>query len=194
MAGFVSALDSGHLLGLCTIFQFTNEDGRLVRSNCAQAAAATFLTHYGKIFKPDVPSAKGTRANTPTAAMSFLETRFPPDQIGGLFGTSRRRVIQICKAFGLGVRDIRGEGAVVASLNRRKPVIVMLGVSAGKFLGYDLPGGHWMVAYACDGANVYLTNWGEMTWNQFHRGWNSIVPSLIQMRNRGLVADDSSYD
>ena len=189
MAGFVRALESNRLLGLSNIYQFTNEDGRLVRSNCAQAAAATFLTHYRKLFEPGVPNAKAVHADVPRAAMSWLEANYPPDQIGGMFGTSRRRVVQICKAFGVGVREIRGQDNMLAALGRGKPAIVMLGVSAGKLFGHNLPGGHWMVAYACDDANVYLTNWGEMPWDQFLRGWNSFVPRLIQMRNRGLIAN-----
>jgi hypothetical protein len=64
----------------------------------------------------------------------------------------------------------------------------MLGVSAGKFLSFDLPGGHWMVAYGFDGDHVYLTNWGRMSWQEFHAGWNALVPRLINMRGKGLVA------
>ena len=45
-----------------------------------------------------------------------------------------------------------------------------------------------MVAYACDGAGVYLTNWGKMGWDEFRSGWGALVPRLIGMRRRGLTA------
>jgi hypothetical protein len=35
--------------GLGSIFEFTNGDGALVRTNCGQAAAATFLKFHGKL-------------------------------------------------------------------------------------------------------------------------------------------------
>jgi hypothetical protein len=64
----------------------------------------------------------------------------------------------------------------------------MLGVSAGKFLRFDMPGGHWMVAYGYDAGSVYLTNWGKMSWQEFRAGWAGLVPRLIGMRFRGLTA------
>jgi hypothetical protein len=182
MAGFVSAgAGSGNLLGLSAIFEFTNQDGCLVRTNCGQAAAATFLTHHGKFPRATEQARR---------IMAALEAGHPPDELGGLLGTSRRRVTRICRAFGLALREIRGEAALVRALSQNRPVLVMLGVCGGKFLGHELPGGHWMVAYACDQDNVFLTNWGAMAWADFRRGWNAFVPRLIQMRNCGLVADE----
>jgi hypothetical protein len=65
----------------------------------------------------------------------------------------------------------------------------MLGISAGKLWNcIDLPGGHWMVAYGFDDEYVYLTNHGKMTWPEFRRGWNGLVPRLIRMNGRGLAA------
>src|SRR5262249_9574236 len=101
---------------------------------------------------------------------------------------SRRRVTQICHAHGLDVTPIRGEQALRAHLARRNPVVVMLGVSGGRFMRFELPGGHWMVAYGFDTDHVYLTNWGRMTWDRFRTGWSALVPRLISMRHQGLAA------
>jgi hypothetical protein len=181
VAGIVSPAehDFADYVGIGAIFEYTNGDGALTHSNCGQAAAATFLTHHGRLL---ADAAHASRV------MAALERCHPPNVLGGLFGTSRRRVARICAAFGVPVRELTGEAALRASLARREPVIVMLGVSAGRWWRFDLPGGHWMVAYACDAGGVYLTNWGKMTWDEFRRGWDALVPHLIGMRRRGLAA------
>ena len=181
MAGIVTPAekDAADFVGLGAIFEYTNGDGALTLSNCGQAAAATFLTHHGRLL---ADAAHASRV------MAALERCHPPNVLGGLFGTSRRRVARICAAFGVPLRAVCGEAALRASLVRREPVIVMLGVSAGRWWRFELPGGHWMVAYACDAGGVYLTNWGKMSWNEFRRGWSAVVPRLIGMRRRGLAA------
>src|SRR5262249_43305200 len=153
VAGIVIPAEQGaaDFVGLGAIFEYTNGDGALCRTNCGQAAAATFLTHYGRL----AAEAAGARL-----VMAALERRHPPNVLGGLFGTSRRCVAGICAAFGVPLRQVCGEAALRASLARGEPVIVMLGVSAGRWRGYELPGGHWMVAYACDAGGVHLTNHG----------------------------------
>jgi hypothetical protein len=166
--------------GLDSVFEYTNDDGRLQQYNCGQAAACTFLTFYGKL------TADAKRAD---AIMAAIESAHPPDNFGGWFGTSRRRVERICRANGLRIDHIEDEDDLRKQLAAHKPVIVMLGVSAGRFLNrFDLPGGHWMVAYGYDRDHLYLTNWGRMTWDEFRGGWNALVPWLIGMRRRGLVA------
>ncbi len=167
--------------GLDAIFEYTNEDGELFLRNCGQAAAATLLTCHG-IWEP-------AEARAP-AHMWQLEERFPPDNFGGRWGTSRRRVEQICQVHGLPLMEIAGEDALRRELDRQNPVVVMLGTSPGTFCGIPLPGGHWMVAYGYDGAHVYLTNHddGKMPWPEFRRRWRAWLALLIHMRRRGLAA------
>ena len=182
MAGMVSPGDPplASFQGLKSIFEFTNYDGALVRANCGQAAAATFLTFHGKL---------APTQDRPDRIMAAIEHAFPPDNMGGLFGTSRRCVTRICRRQGILLREIAGEEALHAELAQRRPVIVMLGVCGGRlFNRIDLPGGHWMVAYGFDPENVYLTNHGPMPWDEFRRGWAGFVPRLIGMRGKGLVA------
>jgi hypothetical protein len=182
MAGLVTPgeLPRDGFHGLGSIFEFTNDDGALVRTNCGQAAAATFLTFHGKLAPAQQQAAP---------LLGAIEKADPPDNVGGLFGTSRRRVVRICRRHGLRLREIAGEAALRDELAKGHPVIVMLGVSAGRLLHWiDLPGGHWMVAYGLDPDKVYLTNHGHMAWDEFRRGWAGLVPRLIGMRGKGLVA------
>jgi hypothetical protein len=172
--------------GLASIFEFTNGDGKFVRTNCGQAAAATFLTFHGKF---------ELAKDEPCGIMAAIEDRDPPDNFGGAFGTSRRRVARICRRHGIRLREVAGEDAIRDELSNGRPVIVMLGVSGGHlFNRFELPGGHWMVAYGFDADYVYLTNHGSMTWDEFRRGWASFVPRLISMRGKGLVADLAEPD
>lgn len=175
MASLISTHTVDNYHGLDRIFEFTNDDGANVGTNCGQAAAATFLTEHG-LLAPFVET------------MRRVESPFPPDNLGGYFGTSRRQVIRICRSFGMRVRNIHGEVALRAQLACRQPVIVMLGVSGGRVWKFELPAGHWMVAYGFDDRHIFLTNWGPMTWEDFRRGWRAFVPMLVQMRESGLVA------
>ena len=171
--------------GVDEIFEYTNSDGLHYATCCGQAAAATFLTHHQRL-KPETGRAE--------EIMALLETKFPQDQLGGRCGTGRRQVERICHAHGIGLREIRCEKQLRLSLDANNPVIVMLGVSAGSFHGFSLPGGHWMVAYGYDRGHIYLSNHGRMTWRQFHQGWNALVPHLIRMHRRGLAATVVSPD
>jgi hypothetical protein len=182
MAGLVFPSDtpSNEYQGIPSIFEFTNSDGECILTNCGQAAAATFLTFHGKLLPAK---------DEPSDIMESLERLDPPDNLGGAFGTSRRCVVRICRRHGIHLREIAGEAALREELGKGRPVIVMLGVCAGQlFHRINLPGGHWMVAYGFDSERVYLTNRGSMTWLEVRKGWAGIVPRLIGMRGKGLVA------
>jgi hypothetical protein len=168
--------DAAKYHGLPWIFEYTNYDGELQTWNCGQAAAATFLTHHGLL---DPMNASKN--------MAWLERHHPPDQFGGYFGTGRRCVERILRAVQFDIVEVNGVEEITAHLERRNPVLLMLGVSSGKFLGYDLPGGHWMVAYGCDGERVQLTNWGTMTWDEIRAGWRKLTTYWVRMNGRGLA-------
>jgi len=166
--------------GLTRIFQYTNGDGEHWQYNCGQAAACTFLTFHGCL-PPAEDKAQGL--------MRQIEDGHPPDNMGGFFGTSRRRVERICRANGVRTRAIRGETQLRKELTENRPVIVMLGVPGPKvFKRYTMPAGHWMVAYGFDDERVFLTNHGTMSWEEFRKGWRALVPRLISMNHRGLVS------
>jgi hypothetical protein len=185
MAGLTSALaKAAGYAGLGHIYEFVNADGRLTKWNCGQAAATTLLTHHGALRVCE---------DNPSSILCDIENVFPPDQLGGWFGSSRRRVTTICKAHGLCLKEIRGEEQLRAELTCGNPVVVMLGVSGGQLMGWDLPGGHWMVAYGFDDESIFLTNWGEpMPWPNFRKRWRSLVSQLIQMSDRGLAASGTT--
>src|SRR5262245_27682791 len=135
--------------GLSSIFQYTNQDGVRARVNCGQAAALTLLTHYSKLPLDPLHARQ---------IMARVEEHYPPDNVGGYLGTSRRRVTSICRAYGLPLAAIRGEEHLRGLLAEHRPVVVMCGVSAGRVLNlFNIPGGHWMVAYGFDSDYVYLT-------------------------------------
>lgn len=171
--------------GLESLFEFTNDDGQLKRTNCGQAAAATFLTHHGKL---------DPVKNLACDLMAILEKEYPPDQFFGWFGTGPRQVQRICQVYGFPLEEIRGEEDLKECLRHKRPVIVMLGVSAGRMLNINLPGGHWMVAYAFNNDNIYLTNHGAMSWEEFRQGWYAMVPRLIAMQGRGLTSPENAVN
>jgi hypothetical protein len=181
MAQFIvpDAIPPGCYRGIRRIFQFTNSDGSFVPFNCGQAAAATYLAFNGLL--PSCEEQSGE-------VMSWIETAHPPDIVGGWFGSSRRRIARICNSFGLPLEEIHGEQLLREQLNNCRPVLVMLDVPGRNlFKRWTLPAGHWMVAFGFDEENVYLTNWGAMTWPAFRQRWNGLTPRLIGMRNQGLV-------
>ncbi len=176
MAAWIRAAESlsRQYQGLPGLFEFVNADGRWRQFNCGQAAACTFLTHYG-LLKPD------------GAVMKAIERECPPDNLGGWLGTSRRCVERICREHGLKLEEIAGEAEMRSYLGEGKPVIVMLGVPGMTVWRWRLPAGHWMVAYGFDEEFVYLSNQGRMSWDEFRDGWQSLVPWLIRMNGRGLA-------
>jgi hypothetical protein len=176
MAAWVRAVEAmgRQYRGLPGLFEFVNADGRWRPFNCGQAAACTFLTHYGLV-KPDAD------------VMKAIERECPPDNLGGWFGTSRRCVEHICRDHGLRLTEVKSEPELRRCLGEGKPVIVMLGVPGRQCWRWRLPAGHWMVAYGFDDEFVYLSNQGCMRWEEFRGGWRSIVPRLIRMNGRGLA-------
>src|SRR5262245_23096233 len=97
---YADGRDREDFCGLATLFEFTNDDGQKCRTNCGQAAAATILTHCGKVKGAELPALE---------VMCVLERDFPPDQFFGFFGTGRQQVERICMEHGLKLREIRGE-------------------------------------------------------------------------------------
>lgn len=183
MAGFVSADAplAAEYHGLPAIFEFTNADGGQPIVNCAYAAAATLLTYYGYV---------SPAAQSPRRIMTKLEGEHPPDNLGGLFGSSRRRITRIFRRLGILVAQIKGEVELRQAMSQGRPVIVLIGVCAARlFNRIELPGGHWTVAYGFDSDSIYLTNYGSMSWDRFRRAWVSLVPRLVDMQGRGLIVE-----
>jgi hypothetical protein len=168
--------------GLPNLFEFVNADGGLTRYNCGQAAACTLLTHS--------QATSATDPETACALMAAVEAAHPPDNLGGWFGTSRRRVERICQSRGIDLDEVNGEDELRAALAVGRPVAVMVELPGPKVWKWQLPVGHWMVAYGYDDRQVFLSNCGSpgMSWDEFRRAWGGLVPRLISMRHTGLVA------
>ena len=183
MAGIVhpAIAPTAEYQGLPSIFEFTNADGGMPVVNCGYAAAATLLTFYGRI---------SPAAESPRRIMRRLESEHPPDNLGGMFGSSRRRITRIFRRLRIRVALICGEKELRAAMRQGSPVIVLIGVCAAKlFNRIELPGGHWTVAYGFDNETIYLTNYGSMSWDRFRRVWVSLVPRLVNMHGKGLIIE-----
>jgi hypothetical protein len=167
--------------GLPSIYEFINSDGGLRQYNCGHAAACSFLTFNGDPASDPDDAGQLIRA---------VEEAHPPDNMGGWFGVSRRRMERICRAHGIELEAVEGEEQLRASLATNRPVIVVTGMPGPRVWRWHLPKAHWMVAYGYDDRQIFLTNWSApaMTWPEFRGWWNSFVPGLIHMRNVGLAA------
>lgn len=172
--------------GLSQFFEYRNQDGELRHFNCGHAAACTFLTHHGVIPTAETPESSYD-------IITSIERDHPPDNLGGWFGASRRRVERICTTYGVPVDEVDGESELRSALDAGNPVIVMVGTNGPKIWRWHAPAGHWMVAFGYDENYLFLTN-GEakgMPWQEFREWWGSFVPRLVSMRNVGLVARPS---
>ena len=167
--------------GLPTFYEFVNSDGRLTKFNCGQAAACTLLTHCGV--------AAVTDAETAAGLMAAIEQGHPPDNLGGWLGTSRRRVERICEAHGIKLVEVTSEAELRSALAEERAVALLVQLPGRQVWGFQLPVGHWMVAYGFDDRQIFLTNYSEpgMPWDEFRRRWSGLLPRLIGMRNVGLA-------
>jgi hypothetical protein len=183
MAGMIlpTGADPNSYRGLPSLYEFVNSDGALTRYNCGQAAACTILSHFDAI------------SGDACSLMTAVEEAHPPDNLFGWLGTSRRRVERICEAYGVVLEEIYGEDAVRGALAENRPVAMMVQVPGPRVWRWQVPAGHWMVAYGFDDRQVFLSNYHApgMPWDDFLRAWNGFVPRIISMRNTGLVARSS---
>jgi hypothetical protein len=168
--------------GLPSVYEFINSDGELRGYNCGQAAACSLLSFAGVLVaEPDPAVAR--------KLMTAVEEANPPDNVGGWFGTSRRRVERICRTHGVDLDEVAGEAELRESLVAGRPVIVMVGTEGPRILKWYAPAGHWVLAYGYDDRQLFTTNWnGSIPWDEFRRRWSALVPRLIRMRNVGLAA------
>src|SRR3954469_25360186 len=106
--------------GLPSIYEFINSDGTIRRYNCGHAAGCSFLTFAGALpADPEPEQARGVIAQ--------IEKEHPPDNMGGWFGASRRRMERMCRANGVQFTRIAGEEVLRESLEAGRPVIVVIG-------------------------------------------------------------------
>ena len=210
MAQYVAApAQAKNYRGLGGIFEYVNEDGALPRFNCGQAAAATLLHFLSRSGEPSrtcgpreavaAPTEDGRQSETSLQVplgslgsrdlLACLERDHPPDNLGGWLGTSRRRVERALRSRGYRPQAIHGEERLRPALAAGLPVILTVQLSVGRFWKFDIPSGHWMVAFGFDEDHIYLTNWWDqrMEWAEFRRGWHGWVPALTGMRGTGLI-------
>lgn len=155
--------------GLGEMFQYTNDGAPDRKRACGQAAIATILSHY------NVKS-----RDTGYSLINEIYRRYGPDIAFGILGTSWQQMERALSGYGVPYSWYSNEASLKNRLDNYRPCIVMLDVGAMPDEGWGW-GGHWVVAYGYDNANVYLTNWnpsssgqwdgGKCSWTAFRKGW-----------------------
>lgn len=141
--------------GVGSIFQYVNAKGPNQKRNCGQAAVATMLTYHKKY--PITPNdAKGNNK-----LQRILEKSFPPDMpFGG--GTSPSRVMSCAGNYGLNCYQGLGQSSMESWVSYKYPCILLVDVGKAGWKnpnGSEMWGLHYVVCYAYDGNNFWLTNW-----------------------------------
>lgn len=172
MPTMISPPDNASYKGINKPFiEFVNEDGKLSKWNCGQAAAASLI----KYLKPE---------NETEMLMALLELHFRPNNPFGM-GTSPRQIRRMLKAYEIETIIVRGKEEMQANI----PCILTYQFELTKFLGISIPTAHWMMVYGYDDDYIYLTNWWDnrMSWSDFLSGWNGWALDLQDIRNSAIA-------
>lgn len=144
------------------MFEFVNDNSY----DCGQAAACTILASHGLIeAKQD--------------ALAEIENAYPPDVMGGLWGTSSKRVKQILEVKGLRVQQLETPFEIYNAVKNGQPVVCLLGFKWS---------GHWVVATEVIGKFIHLSNYGDATIEDFHKMISGWIPRIIGFNGRGYIA------
>ncbi len=153
--------------GMATIHQWVNSDGRYSKENCGTAAIATLMTRYGK-------GSKFAEWSNPNPVQRIENDGYGPDVAFGKGGTSRWRMESIATKYNFNY-GWGTESQLNGYLAAGKPVAVMLDI--GKCKAWGQWGFHWVVVYAYDSNNYYVTNWptqlGAVPKAEFLDGWKN---------------------
>jgi hypothetical protein len=163
-----------------SIFQYTNDGAKNKDTACGQAAIATLITAL-RVKAPD----------TGSALIREVESNYPQDNALGNAGTSWQQMEKALHGYGLKTYWATGEAELKEYLRAGYPAAVMLDVGRIPQYGFHW-GGHWVVAYAFDDGNIYLTNWGydgtTCSWGAFSAAWNTWLTNANGTTRRALVA------
>jgi hypothetical protein len=156
--------------------EYVNEDGKLSKYNCGQAAVATLIQFYQRDRE---------------GVMEWLEKEHPPNVLFGYLGTTRRRVERGLRAAGLRPYTIHGVDALKKSLDDGKPGIFTYQFELMKVLGVSIPTAHWMVAFGYNDEYVFVTNWWKhrIPWDEFLVGWSGWIPAITSMKNAAILVN-----
>ena len=157
----------GGVYGMTSIHQWVNSDGQYSGTNCGTAAMATLMTRYkGSQYPP---------WSNPNPVQRIENDWLGPDVALGQAGTSRWRMESIATKYGFNY-GWGSESQLNGCLAQAKPVAVMLDIGKCKAWGGKW-GFHWVVVYAYDRNNYYVTNWptalGAVPQAEFLDGWKN---------------------
>lgn len=180
-ARMVYARSDQPVYGVPQIFEYTNRGAPDYDTACGQAAVCTLLT-FRRVFAPDTSGRRITE----------VYRRYGPDVAWGWLGTSRQRMDEALRGYGVSGDWQAGEDALRATLRQNKPCLLLLDIGTIPDEGFRPVGGHWTVAYAYDSRYVYLTNWprdGRCTWANLRKSWNTWLTQANGTPNRFLCPD-----
>ena len=156
-----------------TYWNYTNADSNGAHTNscCGQAA---------------IYSALRTRFGSQKLGFPAFVRKYPPDIVGGSFGTSWQRIRQTVVASGYKLGIQYGETALHNALNSG-PVIVCLDVGAA---GWGKPGLHWVSVFGRTSKHYYLTQWqggggNRVSREHFLAGWQTWLTTGLSATSRG---------
>lgn len=156
------------------IREYTNYDGIHIPTNCGQAAATTYLVNTEKLEATD-------------DAMKVIEKIHPPDIFFGFCGSSKSNIKQICKSYGVSLKEKIGHIQLKADLVDEKMGIILIGWLDKSTFPYIF--GHWVVAYNYDVSNdtISLSNYGDIKTQELLDMWDTAIPTLGGMNHTYLT-------
>lgn len=168
MAGFISidSVGSG-FAGRKSMYEYLNSDSKFPKTGCGQCAVGSVLTSRNKM------------SQNLTLGLRMLEAAYPPDVIGGQYGTSPWRIRAMLKAYGINSKDEYNKFGMMNALKNKKFCIVLVQNNPG----FQSLASHWFVVYGADNTRVYVTNWHawSIKWSTFDAMWSAFVPTGAMM-------------
>jgi hypothetical protein len=159
--------------GICQIAEFTNDDFRVQKTTCGQAAAVTALWHAGL----NITYNDAGRLATEFYALAPPRITVPGIiEVRGGLGTDWRQIERGLNAFarqGISYNWQKGKSALQNELRKSNVCLIMIDTGTLPQYKYAWGTGHWVTAYGYDDTYVYVTNFpdNKMTWGELHKAW-----------------------
>jgi hypothetical protein len=140
-------------------YNYNNDDalGKYAKTCCGQAAMYSYLKTRGSM----------------SISMPQFVNKYPPNNLGGMLGTSKERIAETFGKCGYKTYNAWGEDSLRSTLSYA-PVLACVDVGAAGWSGWGL---HWVAIFAYDSGWYYLNNWDTpdyaCTRDNFMRGWKS---------------------
>ena len=143
-------------------WNYTNKDsgGLHTKTCCGQAAVYSAIRTAG----------------SPTMTFRTFVRTYPPDVLGGTFGSSKELIRRMLWSHGHISTNASGESELRSQL-LNGPVIVCLDINAAGNDGFGL---HWVTVFGYTASRYYLSNWTSSAIQRykFIAGWDTALTTL----------------